>query len=249
MNYLLVIPRTLWKIWYVLNFLITLVVLYPAFLVLLSNEQWFGTAFRLMRFWARWLCYGSGIFPSVRYEGSVLDIPSPCVLVSNHCSYLDIVLSYIALPDYFVFVGKQELDKAPLFRIFFKRMNILVNRKSTVDSHKAYVKAGERIDSGKNVFIFPEATISSSGKLIPFKNGAFKLALDKQVPIVPLVFPDNWKLLQNGGFLKANGRPGLARVYVRKAIDTKGMTNADLIPLREKTKQIIQETLEAADKK
>ncbi|MEK6615638.1 MAG: lysophospholipid acyltransferase family protein [Bacteroidota bacterium] len=238
------IPRALWKVWFVLNFLITLLLLYPVFLVLLSNENWFGSAFRLIRFWAKWLCYISGIFPSVNYEINLNEIPCPCVFVSNHCSYLDIVLSYVSVPQFFVFVGKQELDKAPLFRIFFRRMNILVNRKSNVHSHRAYILAGEKIDKGQSVFIFPEAAISSNGTLIPFKNGAFKLAIDKQIPIVPLVFPDNWKLLQNGGFLTAHGKPGIARVIIRKAVETKGTTNVDLIPLREKIKSIIQETLE-----
>jgi 1-acyl-sn-glycerol-3-phosphate acyltransferase len=113
-----------------------------------------------------------------------------------------------------------------------------------VDSHRAYLQAGEKIDKGQSIFIFPEATISSKGILIPFKNGAFKLAIDKQVPIVPLVFPNNWKLLQNGGFLTANGRPGIAKAIMLKAVETKGMTNADLLPLREKVKNIIQETLD-----
>lgn len=244
MKYLLIIPRALWKSWFVLNFVLTLLILYPVFFVLLWNENWFGHAFSLMRTWAKWLCYASGIFPSVKYEADEKKIPRTCIYVSNHCSYLDIVLSYVSVPKYFVFVGKQELDKAPLFRIFFRRMNILVNRKSTVESHRAYLHAGEKISQGQSVFIFPEATISSNGTLIPFKNGAFKLAIDKQVPVVPLVFPDNWKLLQNGGFLTANGRPGLARTIVREAIQTKGMTNADLIPLREKVKSIIQESLD-----
>ena len=238
------IPRVLWKLWLLLNFLITLLLLYPVFFIVLSREKWFGFAFSLMRFWAKWLCYSAGIFPSLKYEIKPDQIPNPCVFVSNHCTYLDIVLIYISIPKYFVCVGKQELDKAPLFRIFFKRMNILVNRKSNVDSHRAYLQAGEKIDKGQSIFIFPEATISSNGTLIPFKNGAFKLAIDKQVPIVPLVFPNNWKLLQNGGFLTANGRPGVARAIILKTVETKGMTNADLFPLREKLKNIIQETLD-----
>jgi 1-acyl-sn-glycerol-3-phosphate acyltransferase len=238
------IPRALWKLWFVLNFLITLILLYPLFLILLSRESWFGAAFQLMRIWGRWLCYGSGIFPIIEYEIDKNSIPRPCVFVSNHSSYLDIILSCVAVPNYFVFVGKQELDKAPLFRIFFKRMHILVNRKSNVDSHRAYLRAGEKLDKGQSVFIFPEATISSRGTLIPFKNGAFKLAIDKQVPIVPLVFFDNWKHLQNGGFLTAHGKPGIVRVLIRNAVETKGMTNADLIPLREKLKSIIQESLD-----
>ncbi len=238
------IPRALWKLWFVLNFLITLLLLYPVFLILLSREKWFRAAFRLMRFWGNWLCYGAGLIPKISYEIDKNRIPHPCIYVANHSSYLDIILSCVAIPRYFVFVGKQELDKAPLFRIFFKRMHILVNRKSNVDSHKAYLQAGERIDKGQSVLIFPEATISSSGKLIPFKNGAFKLAIDKQVPIVPLVFFDNWKHLQNGGFLTSNGRPGLLRALMLPAVSTQGMTNADLIPLREKLKHTIHQSLE-----
>lgn len=244
MKYLHIIPRVLWKLWFVLNFIFTLLLLYPVFLVLLSRESLFGTAFHVMRFWAKWLSLSAGLIPSVTYEIDTSKIPKPCIFISNHSSYLDIILSCVAVPQYFVFVGKQELDKAPLFRIFFKRMHILVNRKSNVDSHRAYLRAGEKIDKGQSVFIFPEATISSGGTLIPFKNGAFKLAIDKQVPIVPLIYPDNWKHLQNGGFLTSNGKPGILRAIVRNAVETKGMTNADLIPLREKLKSIIQESLE-----
>jgi 1-acyl-sn-glycerol-3-phosphate acyltransferase len=244
MNYLLMIPRVLWKVWFILNFIVTLLLLYPLFLVVLSREKWFGTAFHLMRIWAKWLCYTSGIFPSVKQEVDTKSIPGPCIFISNHSSYLDIILSCIVVPNYFVFVGKQELDKAPLFRIFFKHMHILVNRKSNIDSHRAYMRAGEKIDKGQNVFIFPEATISSRGVLIPFKNGAFKLAIDKQIPIVPLIFFDNWKHLQNGGFLTSRGRPGIVRVLVRKPVVTKGLTNLDLIPLREKLKGLIQESLD-----
>ena len=248
MKYFLILPRVLWKLLLILNFLITLLFFYPFFLILLSREKWFGSAFSLMRFWAKLLCYSVGVFPKLNYEIDPDQIPSPCVFVSNHCSYLDIILIYISIPTYFVCVGKQELDKSPLFRLFFKRMNILVNRKSNVDSHRAYLQAGEKIDKGQSIFIFPEATISSSGTLIPFKNGAFKLAIDKQVPIVPLVFPDNWKLLQNGGFLTAHGKPGIARAFIHKAVETKGMTNADLFPLREKIKNIILESLTEKNK-
>lgn len=248
MKYLLILPRSLWKIWFVLNFIVTLLLLYPFFALLLSREAWFGACFRLMRIWAHWLCYVAGIVPRLRYHFDSSQLPTPCVIVSNHSSYLDIVLSYVAFSRYFIFVGKQELDKAPLFRIFFKRMNILVNRKSTLDSHKAFLQAGQRIDQKQNVFIFPEATISPSGVLIPFKNGAFKLAIDKQVPIVPLVFHDNWKLLQTGGFLKANGRPGLASMDVLEPVPTKGLTNADLLPLREKVKSLLHQHLQTGHK-
>lgn len=200
-----------------------------------------------MRFWAHWLAYGSGIFLSVKKEIGTEEIPSPCIFVSNHCSYLDIIFSYIIISQYFAFVGKQELDKAPLFRIFFKRMNILVNRKSTVGSHRAFMRVGEEIDRGHSVFIFPEATIASTGTLLPFKNGAFRMAIEKQVPIVPIVYENNWKLLQNGGFFTSHGRPGIASAIFCKPIFTKGMTSVDLISLREHVRTIIKEKLGQAN--
>jgi len=243
----MMIPRVLWKIWFLLNFIVTLILLYPFFLILLSKTSWFGAAFVLMRFWAHWLACGSGIFLSVKNEinpdGYRDEIPTPCVFVSNHCSYLDIILSYIIIPRYFAFVGKQELDKAPLFRIFFKRMNILVNRSSTVGSHRAFMRVGEEIEKGNSVFIFPEAKISSKGILLPFKNGAFRMAIEKQVPIVPIVYENNWKILQNGGFFTSTGRPGIATAIFCKPIFTKGMTSSDLISLRENVRNSIKQRL------
>lgn len=245
MKYVLMLPRALWKLWFALNFIATLLILYPFFLILLSKESRFPLAFNLMRWWAKWLCYAAGIIPRINYEEGYQSIlKTPCVFVSNHSSYLDIPLSFVCIPQYFIFVAKQELNKAPLFRIFFEKMHILVNRKSTIDSHRAYQQAAQKIDEGQSIYIFPEATISSSGKLISFKNGAFKLAIDKQIPIVPLVYFNNWKILQNGGFLTANGRPGIANALFTKPIETKGMTNADLIPLREKVRTIILSSLE-----
>jgi 1-acyl-sn-glycerol-3-phosphate acyltransferase len=118
-------------------------------------------------------------------------------------------------------------------------MNILVDRKSNSGSHRAFIRAGQEIDKGHNVFIFPEGGISSSGKLLNFKNGAFRLAIDKQIPIVPITYLNNWKILQNGGFLKANGNPGISRVIVHAPISTIGMTDKDLVPLRTNVREII----------
>jgi 1-acyl-sn-glycerol-3-phosphate acyltransferase len=193
--------------------------------------------------WAAWILTIPGIFIKVNRKISKHKLPQPCVYIANHVSYLDIVASYLIIPNYFVFMGKQELDKAPLFRIFFKEMNILVDRKSNVGSHRAFLRAGKDIEEGNSVFLFPEGTISSNGALRGFKNGAFKLAIEKQVPIVPITFLNNWKLLQNGGFLKSYGKCGISRIVVHKPIPTVGMTENDLIHLRSQVHNIIQNEL------
>jgi 1-acyl-sn-glycerol-3-phosphate acyltransferase len=243
MNYLLIIPRTLWKLVFLLNFVLGLLILYPLFYLFLSRKKWFPIAFKLKKFWARWILLVPGLFVRIQRKVPTDKLPQPCIYCSNHVSYLDIVVSYILLPNYFVFMGKQELNKAPLFRIFFRDMNILVDRKSTMSSHRAFLRAANELKKGHGVFLYPEGTISSGGKLRGFKNGAFKLAIEQQVPIVPITFLNNWQLLQNGGFFKAHGRPGISRIILHEPISTTGMTEDDLVSLRSKVHQIISDDL------
>jgi 1-acyl-sn-glycerol-3-phosphate acyltransferase len=249
MNYLLIIPRTIWKIIFLLNFVLGLIILYPLFYILLSRKEWFPLAFKLKKFWARWILTVPGLFLTVKRSIPKDELPHPCIYCGNHVSYLDIIASYLITPKYFVFMGKQELDKAPLFRIFFKEMNILVDRSSNVASHRAFMRAGAEIDKGHSLFLFPEGTISSFGKLRGFKNGAFKLAIEKQIPIVPVTFVNNWKLLQNGGFLKSHGRSGISKVVMHEPIPTIGMNEGDLVSLRTKVHEIILTELEKYNKK
>lgn len=170
-------------------------------------------------------------------------MPQPCVFAANHTSYLDIVLSTFYIDHLALYMAKAELLKAPLFKIFFQGMDIPVNRKSRIDSHKAFISAANEIGKGRSMVIYPEGTISNEGKLKPFKNGPFKLAIDKQVPIVPIVNLNNWKLLQNGGFFKSLGRPGIARIVILEPIETIGMTDENLVDLREKVHKLINDTL------
>lgn len=241
-KYITILPRVLWKSLFILNFVIGLIVLYPFFYIFLSKRAWYPKAFVLMRFWARWIITVPGIKISIEREFPVNELPPVAVYCANHVSYLDIVLSYIVVPRYFVFMGKQEISKAPLFNIFFRDMNILVQRQSRIGSHKAFMRAAQDISQGASIFLFPEGTISSRGRLLPFKNGAFKLAIENQVPVVPVTYLNNWKLLQNGGFLKSYGKPGVARVIVHKPVPTTGLTEKDLVNLRSR----VYHTIEAA---
>ena len=171
-------------------------------------------------------------------------MPRPCVIVSNHTSYLDIVLSTLYIDHTAVFMAKAELLRIPLFKYFFVYLDIPVDRKSRTGSHKAFVDAGKKIDEGLSVIIYPEGTISEKGKLRPFKNGAFKLAVEKQVPIIPVVNLNNWFFLENGGFFKSNGRPGIPRIIVGNPIETKGMTEDNIEELKQKIFNFTQNELD-----
>lgn len=230
---------TLWKILFLLHFTITLVLLYPFFAFLLKKPSRHPRCFRLMRFWAHLLIRPMGIFCRVKYHYK----PSPgrrYIFVSNHTSYLDIIVSYCVLDDYFIYMGKQELGRVPLFNVFFKEMNILVDRKSRIGSHKAYKRAEEELKKGHSLILYPEGTISKEApRLRPFKSGAFRLAIESGVPIVPITFVDNWKRLQDRPFLQGHSGPGPVHVVVHPPVPTAGRTLSDLQALSDEVRDII----------
>lgn len=183
-----------------------------------------------------------GLFYSIEKK-SKLNPKQAYIFCPNHTSYLDIMLIYISIPIYFHTMGKAELRKVPLFRKFFDRMNIPVNRKSVLDSHRAFRRAASDIDKGISVALFPEGTIHHNGPVMGrFKNGPFRLAIEKQIPIVPITFMNNWILLPDD-FHRHVGHPGFARIIMHKPIETKGMTEDDLETLKTKVRDAINQPL------
>ncbi len=210
---------------------------------MLRKRSWFRYVFRLKKIWAHIIIFGCGIFYNIKKEG-VIDRKRAYVICPNHTSYLDIVLTNIAFPNYFHFMGKAELLTVPLFKIFFKRMNIPVDRTSITASHKAFNRAKQDIDRGISIAIYPEATIPECApELGPFKNGAFKLAIDKQIPIVPITYLDNWKIFPDHKGARYLCRPGLSRIIVHAPIETLGMGDADVSTLRERVRVIIETSM------
>jgi 1-acyl-sn-glycerol-3-phosphate acyltransferase len=242
MRYLLFPFQLLWRLWFFTLAIITFLLFFPLFAVLLSSRKWFPAVFRLKRIWGHVILYGTGIIYTIKKE-TALDKSTAYIFCPNHFSYLDIVLMYAVIPIYFHTMGKAELQKIPLFSRFFKRMNIPVNRKSNKDSHRAFLRAGSDLEKAISITLYPEGGIQSTfPQMARFKNGPFRLAIEKQVPIVPVTFLDNWRLLPDS-FKRTPGRPGRSRVILHKPIETKGMTDADLITLKQCVFDVIDKEL------
>lgn len=238
--------RWAYKLWFGAVFFCSLVVLYLPFRVLLKKPDRYARAFRLKRAWAWFLQWASGV-PVRLVRRAPLPEP-PYVICCNHSSYLDIIQMYNVIPRYFLFMGKYELLKWPLFNIFFKGMNIAVNRGSHTEAAKAFRRAAQAIDRGTSIALFPEGTIPDcTPRMKPFKDGAFKLAIEKQVPIVPVTFLDHWRLFGEPLELLARARPGIARAVVHDPIPTQGLTEADLPALRRRVYEVIEGPLLADD--
>ncbi len=244
MHFVVVLLRKIWKGLFFANAFIGLLLLFPFFYVLLLREEWFPYAMKLKRFWAHLLLFDVGIFYSVKQEVP-LDKNQSYVFCPNHSSYLDIVVSYVSIPNYFHFMGKAELRDVPLFGIFFKKMDIAVDRKSIRNSYRAMQRAASDIDKGISIVIFPEGTIPENApEMGRFKNGPFKLAIDKQIPIVPMTYLSNYKILPDGRKGKSGGRPGMSYIKIHAPVPTKGMTDDDIETLKARVYAIINGGLE-----
>jgi 1-acyl-sn-glycerol-3-phosphate acyltransferase len=176
-------------------FAVSLLLLFPIFYFFLKIEVNYPVVFKLKRIWARLLFLG--FFSRIEVEGKE-HIPEndSFIICPNHSSYLDIIAMYLVIDKLFIFMAKSELSQWPLFGIFFKTMDISVNRKSPINAAKAFIRAKRELDAGRNVVLFPEGTIPKDNpKLIPFKDGAFKMAFDSNKAILPITFTNNYGII------------------------------------------------------
>jgi 1-acyl-sn-glycerol-3-phosphate acyltransferase len=173
-----------------------------------------------------------------------LDPKRSYMFVANHTSMIDIMLMLSVVDNPFVFVGKMSLAKIPLFGFFYKRTSILVDRSSSKSRMEVFNEAQKRVDRGLSICIFPEGGVPHDESIVldSFKDGAFRLAAEHHLPIVPLVFPDNKKRLS---YTFYSGSPGLMRAKVLPPVETVTSTGEpiDRKELREEVRKLIYDEL------
>lgn len=233
----------IYKLWIGFVFWTTLLLMYPFFWVLLLRKSWYPAAFKLKRLWS--MLFKVLLFCPVRAKFKSKLPPPPYIIVSNHSSYLDTVFMYSIFPDYFLFIGKGELLKWPLFRLFFRKMDIPVIRDNSKLAYNALQKAYDAIDEGACIAIYPEGTIPHSApRMKVFKKGAFRMAIDKKVPIVPMTWINNYKVLRDPAKLFEFSLPRRIDVVVHQPIFTGTMKETDLKELSENVFNVINSELE-----
>lgn len=205
------------------------------------KQEWYPYFFKLARFWAVFILVGMGFKPKIRGQKEWKEGES-YLFVSNHASMTDIMLMLYTVKNPFVFVGKAELAKIPIFGYFYKRTCILVNRSSMQSRRAVFNSAQQKINQGLSVCIFPEGGVPDDVTILldSFKDGAFRLAIDHRIPVAPLTFHDNKKRLPFDIF---KGSPGVMRVKVHPIIPTKILEAEDRRMLREQTREILMQEL------
>jgi len=210
----------LYRIWFYVLVALPILILFPFLIVSILKESWYPYFFKLDRIWARFILIGMGF--NVKIENQQrLEKNKSYMFVANHTSMADIMLMLVSVKNPFVFVGKKELAKIPLFGFFYKRTCILVDRSSPKSRQAVFLMAQKRLKSGLSICIFPEGGVPEEHILLDeFKDGAFRLAINHQTPIVPLTFKDNKKRFSYTFF---SGGPGLMRVKIHEFLETKNL--------------------------
>lgn len=230
-----------WRIWFYIVLASLIILLFPLLIVSILKEEWYPFFFRLAQLWARGILFAMGFYPKIVRE-QVFKEGESYMLVANHTSMTDIMLMLIIAKNPFVFVGKKELSKIPLFGFFYKRTCILVDRDSPKSRLAVYERAQKRLNQGLSICIFPEGLVpdDESVVLADFKDGAFRLAIEHQIPIVPMTFYDNKKRFSYTFF---SGSPGIMRAKVHEFIPTAGFTVDDKKAIRDKARDVIYNEL------
>ena len=231
----------LYRIWFYILVAIPIVILMPLLILSILKESWYPYFFKLARFWAYFILIGMGFRIKINLKQKP-DKKASYMFIANHTSMADIMLMLAISKNPFVFVGKKELAKIPLFGFFYKRTCILVDRSSEKSRKAVFLRAQKRLKQGLSICIFPEGGVPDETVILDdFKDGAFRLAINHQIPIVPLVFPDNKKRFSFSFF---SGSPGLMRAIGLNFIKTKGLTIEDTKSLNTQARQIILQTLQ-----
>lgn len=224
--------RAIWRVWFYVFFGLSLLIMMPFLFILTIHENQYSTLYKIIRAFSKALIFVMGFRLKKQIE-EPLDKTQSYMFCPNHTSMLDpfILISMVKNP--IVFVGKAELKKIPVFGFFYKRICILVDRSSQKSRKEVYFSAKRRLKNGTSVAIFPEGLVPSEDVILsPFKNGAFSLAIEHQIPIVPATYYDCKRFFSWTYF---KGRPGIIRIKQHKPIYTNGLDKKSLNTIKEQT--------------
>mgnify|MGYP006160739975 FL=1 len=236
-------PLTLlYRIWFYILVLVPIIVLFPLIFASIISEKTYPLFFKIARIWAKFILIGMGFNYSIEGD-EVFEEGKSYMLVANHTSMTDIMLMLIAVKNHpFVFVGKKELAKIPIFGFIYKRVCIMVDRSNSKSRYAVFERAQKRIHQGLSICIFPEGGVPEEHVVLDeFKDGAFRIAIEHGLPIVPMVFFDNKKRFSYTFF---SGSPGRMRAKIFPIIETKGKTLEERHELKKEVRQIILAPLE-----
>lgn len=189
------------------------------------------------RWWGRAICFLFGV--KVQFSGfENVDSSISCIVVANHQSMFDIFIIYGWLPNLFKWMMKAELRRVPFIgKACESAGHIFINRSNPVAARKSLEKAERQLKNGVSLVIFPEGTRTYDGSVGRFKKGAFRIAADLQLPILPVSISGAFACMPRSSFIV---KPGVINVHFHSPIDVKPYLPEHLHNLMDVSHSVIQ---------
>lgn len=164
------------------------------------------------------------------------------IFVANHISYMDVPILVKTLRQPIRVLGKIELSRIPVFGFLYRKAVVMVDRSSNENRAGSVKTLTSILKKGISIVIFPEGTFNISGKpLQEFYNGAFRIAIQTQTPVKPIVFPDTLNRLHYNSVFSLT--PGMSRAIFMEEVPVKGLTMNDVEQLKKKVYNQMTEEL------
>ena len=197
--------------------------------------------YRICNIWAR-VWYGLiGVHHKEIYEAPH-SRNHQYIFVANHISYMDIPAIVRGLHQPIRVLGKYEMVKYPVFGLIYRMAVVVVDRSSPEKRAKSVRALKASLKHGISIFIFPEGTFNETGKpLKELYDGAFRIAIETQTPIKPILFLDTWHRMHYRSVFSLS--PGRSRTVFLKEIPVEGLTGKDVGILKERVRQVMEEKL------
>lgn len=195
----------------------------------------------ILRIWAALFSVFSFFWITTKNKKNI-DQSKSHIYVGNHGSYLDAVAVCLSIPQYFSALGKIEITKVPVFGLIYKRIVVLIDRSSKESRDRSVATLKKDIANGQSILIFAEGTMNQTERpLADFYDGAFRIAIETQTPIIPFVMINNRILLPRRDPLKA--RPGLINTILLPEVSVAGLTMDDVPTLKKKVYDMMEEAI------
>jgi 1-acyl-sn-glycerol-3-phosphate acyltransferase len=221
-----------------------LLLIFPGVLLAMFFGQPLGgnLIIHLSRFWSDLWFFVIGIY----HKNIVVEPISKkrhYVFVANHISYLDIPLIFQAIRrNNFRVLGKYEMSRIPVFGILYRLAVVLVDRASAEKRARSVANLKKVLDQNISIFLFPEGTFNESGlPLKSFYDGAFRIAIETNTPIKPIVYLDAKSRLHYDSVWRLN--PGKSRAVILPSVPVDGLTMADLDSLKKRVHHLMESTI------
>ena len=244
MVFLTSIFRTFFSIYVFILFVAFLLLIFPIVLIasLFGKIKGGNFIYILCKWWSHFVLFMGGIYIKRIFEAP-LNRKKQYVFVFNHLSYLDIPVLMKAIPtQYFRILGKAELSKIPIFGFLYKNAVISVDRSNVANRAKSVQQLKAFLRKGISIVLSPEGTFNMTHKpLKDFYDGAFKVALETQTPIMPILFLDVYDRLNYSSVFSLN--PGKCRIVYLEEVLVEGLTIDDVKMLKEKVYKKMEEGL------